>query len=160
MWYGVLSVPLGVLWKSLTSADSQHCPEVTCVCLHWPWDSSCEYQVDSFISQRLHHKASMSTVLSAPFWWCPAQLGFKQLPQFFLHCTYCCYSAINWSLLLCFMYSLSCKWLCKAMGKASSGRMKGFKTLYSVFNRGCQKIFQHFLFVEKDNDPSSESTYP
>lgn len=33
------------------------------------------------------------------------------------------------SLLVCFMQSLNCKWLCKAMGKqTSSGRMNSFKT--------------------------------
>jgi len=40
-----------------------------------------------------------------------------------------------------------------------TGRMEGFKPYYSAFDTVCQKIFQCFLSLKKDNNPSSESTY-
>lgn len=136
----------------------------SCLCLVtlalWQYFYS-RWWAESFISQRLHQKASdvNRTVNSFLLISCSAALKTVARNISALHCTYC-NSAINWRLLLCYTSSLSCKWLCKSMGKQASIRgMKGFKTYYAAFDTGCQKISQCFLSLKKDNHPSAESAY-
>lgn len=151
MWCGLLPVALGLLWNLLTLRNAQKLPvsgyiDPGTVAVSSKWNHSRHRDfIKKHQCQQCCQHLSEGVLLSWALNDCHNFSPFQ--------CMYC-YSAINWSLLLCFMYSLSCKWLSKAMERqASLEEWKASKLNIQFSTQAVRKLSSVFFLWKRIMTP-------